>query len=225
MKLLEIFNTRELATIVWVIILFVYLIRKPEIRSSLLRFLKSVFKLWKIVLSMIIYIIFCIFILHKMSFWNMDLLKLTIFWFFGWASVMFINLNDIQKNKSYLKKVLVNILGLTVVISFITNFYTFPFIAELILLPIITILLVFTVMPQIKGNLKVNRLINQVLIVFGLIVLAINIKRVICNFQTFSSMNTLLEFLLPIILSLMFLPYLYLLFLYSECEQKKIKGK
>lgn len=225
MNILNVFNTRELATIVWAVIFFIWLLRTPAFFRSLLNFLKTLPRLWKILTSMITYIGLSIFVLYTLSLWNIGLLKITIFWFFGWAFFMLVHISKIESEKSYFRKTIVEIIGLTVVVSFIENFYTFSLFVELLLVPFVVLLVGVATVSEIKKEHLVNRIMNRILILVGLVVMVISIGEIAANFQKFITYATLQEFLLPILLSLMYLPYLYLLSRYIRYERDNVLSK
>lgn len=223
--ILDIFNTRELAIIAWAIVFFAWLLRKPDVLKSFLSSLKTLPRLWKIFASMIAYIGLSIFALKTLSLWNIGLLKVTIFWFFGWAFFMLINISRIKSERHYFKKTISEIIGLTVIVSFVENFYTFPLIVELFLVPFIVLIVTLAAYSKIKNEYLIGRVMNQTLVLVGFIVLVMSIGEIIVNFPKFVAYATLQEFLLPMLLSLMYLPYLYLLSWYMQYEQKKILDK
>jgi hypothetical protein len=158
--------------------------------------------------------------------WNIGLLKITIFWFFGWAIVMLMNSNKAGVEKKYLKNTLKGIVGLTVLISFIADFYTFPFFVEIFLVPFavfMTVLVSYSGMKDVYH--PIHTFLNWTMIIFGILILGINLYRAISNFRNFATFGTLQEFLLPILLSIMLLPFIYLLAVYMRYQSKKVMDR
>lgn len=175
---------------------------------------------------MLAYVILSVFVLHELSLWNTSLLKITIFWFFGWAIVVLMNSNKAGVEKHYLKNTLAGIMGLTVLVSFITDFYTFPFFVEIFLVPFAVFITVLATYSGMKNIYRpVHIFLNWIMIAFGILILGINLYRAISNFKDFATIGTLQELLLPILLSTMFLPFIYLLVVYMKYQSKKVMDK
>lgn len=223
-QILQIFNTRELAIIIWTIFFIVFVSFKSKgIYRDFYNILKNAGALWKMFGSMLLYVSLCIFILYKFSWWNLDLLKITIFWFFGWALVVLFKVNKINTDKNFLKKTIFELAGFTAFISFVTNFYTFHLLLELILVPFLVLVGGVLALAQTKGISKITTLCNGILAILGLTFLVINGIKAVANFREFASITTLQEFTIPIILSIIFLPYLYFLAVYMKYEQEKAR--
>lgn len=221
-----IFNTREVSIIFWITGLSIWLLTKSEVRQSLLGLVGSIFVMRKFFLFHFIYIGLSILFLFYMGFWNDDLLKITIYWIIGSSIVSFVNSPRIHRDKNYLKKTLKEMAGLAVAITFIVNLYPFPLPVELLLVPFAFTIIGMTVVAEMKEELKqVHKFLSFIQIILGLVILLFSLYQALANFKTFSSYTTLQEFFLPIILSIMLLPFLYGMSLYGEYEQKKIREK
>lgn len=221
-----IFTTRELATFFWVAIFLLWVLTKKEVRGSIWVFLKSVARLWKFFFLHFLYISLIFVILYETITWNTHLTKITIYWIFGWSLISFANSAMIHRKKGYLVKIFREILNVTVLITFIVNFYTFPILVELFLVPFVFLVITLTAVAEMKDEHKeASVFLNYTQIIFGFGILSFSLYQVLVNIQTFASYTTLLEFLLPIILSLMLLPFLYGMSLYGEFEQKRVRKK
>lgn len=226
MRLLEVFNNRELATILWAIVFLIWAVTKPNILHSIGNLFNAVMRMWIIFLSMVAYVVLSVFVLHELSLWNMSLLKITIFWFFGWAIIVLMNSNKAGVEKNYLKNTLAGIVGLTVLVSFIADFYTFPFFVEVFLVPFAVFITVLATFSGMKDTYRpVHIFLSWIMITFGILIIGINLYRAISNFRDFATIGTLQEFLLPILLSMMFLPFVYLLVVYMKYQSKKVMDK
>jgi len=224
LDIFDIFNNRELAVVIWTVIFFVWILfAVPNLHKSLWGILRSAFCLWKYFLLMFLYITGCVFFLYQIDIWNTDYLKVTLFWFFGWTIVMFMNALKIGKEEGYLKKVILELLGFTAVISFISNFYSFHLVIELfIVFSVVTLAAMSAYAPYRPEYKSVGRFSNAVLAILGLVVLVFSLYKIITSFNTFATSTTLQEFAIPILLSLMFLPFAYGLSMYSILEQKRL---
>lgn len=81
-NLSNIFSTREIAIFIWFLILLIFAIRTKEVRNSIVRVIKAFFnrKLFLAFCTLLIYILLVVFILSVIGFWDISLLKDTVFW-------------------------------------------------------------------------------------------------------------------------------------------------
>lgn len=69
--------------------------------------------------------------------------------------------------------------------------------------------------PQDK---QVKRIVDTVLGIIGLILLSFTIREIVVDFNNFVSLKNLRDFLLPPVLSIMLIPYLYFTALFMQYE-------
>lgn len=105
-NLSNIFSTREIAIFIWFLILLIFAIRTKEVRNSIVRVIKAFFnrKLFLAFCTLLIYILLVVFILSVIGFWDISLLKDTVFWTLFSGIVL--------KPKSFLLPILLAILTL-----------------------------------------------------------------------------------------------------------------
>lgn len=217
----DIFSNREIAILIWGIPTLVLLLFNKGIRSSILNLLKTLFCI-KILVPIILaglYTWLIVYFLDELSFWNFSFFKDTLFWFFGVAFIMLMSSNDARTDEDYFKKAIKENLKLILVLEFILNFYVFSLITEIIFLPIIVFISVMSAFASTKSEYKiVEKIMENILVVLGIIFFIISIYKAISDFYLFASLDTLKSFLLPIFLTVSFLPCVYLLALYSGYE-------
>lgn len=223
-----IFNNREIASGIWLIIIFIFMIRKKDIRYSLKRLLKTFFNK-KILVSFIFMFIstsIIVLFLYYINFWDISLLKDTIIWFLFSGIVTCVNAITSRSDKNQLKKIIYENLKVLILIEFIINYYTFPLIIELIVMPIITLIFLLDVFTNNKEKYSsVKKLMKTLQTVIGFFLIYYFISNLVSSYQGFVSYNTLKSFLLPIILSLFFLPFIYLFLLYAKYDMIFIRLK
>ncbi|MDD3940739.1 MAG: hypothetical protein PHQ01_04180 [Candidatus Pacebacteria bacterium] len=150
--------------------------------------------------------------------WDSNFIKISVFWFFTWALVVFINLNDFKDVKHF-KNTIFKILGFGAIIAFVTNLYIFPLWTEMLMIPFVSLLILLKAVSETKKEWKIiHDFLNYLIAIVGIVILIINLYMIIVNFNDFANIYTLQKFLLPILLSLAFLPFLYVLSKYSKWE-------
>src|SRR6266536_6295875 len=120
MSFVDIFNNREKALIVWILIVLVCIVVSKNFRPPFLSVLKALFsrKIVTPLFVMLVYISLVVFIAYTVRFWDISLLKDTIIWGLGTACIMFFNYDKVNTESKYFKKVLLDSVKLVVVHEF-----------------------------------------------------------------------------------------------------------
>lgn len=226
-EILDSISNRELAISIWIVFAVVACLFSKKIRQSFSRVLKSLFA-WKIsasLFALFLHTAFYIIILYKLGFWNLSLLKDAIVWYLSFGFVSLMNINKINDAK-YFKNVLLDAIKWTIVIEFIINFFAFSLIKEIILVPIILLSAVLqTVASFDQEHKQVENLFRNILICFSIFVFIFSLYKTIEEYNMFFTIDNLKSFLLPIILSISFLPFMYFYNLFVKYEQLWIRLK
>ena len=227
-SLTTILTTREQAILILIVIFISWSLSQKNIRKSVISVLKTFFQ-WKILLitlGMATYVILIILLLFQLKLWNINLLKNTIFWFAGTALILLVNTNNAIQDKKYFRKIMIKSLKFTLLLTFLINFYTFPLIIELILLPTITTLLVISVYTNAKQEyLPVKKVVDTLLSVWGVFIIIYVLINALTDSGNLLTINNLLELLLPILLNLLLLPFLYCLTIFMAYENSLIRAE
>lgn len=226
-SLMSIFSNRELALLIWGVTILTALLFVKSIRKSSKQLLKALFvkQIITVLILLIMFIALIILFFYKINLWDKSLLKDTIFWFLGVALVLSYKANN-AKDFAFFKEIIKDTIKWTIVLEFLINFYTFGLLTELILLPIMVIIgLLQTVYELDKKNEQVTKLLKNVTALFGLIVLTYVSYKTFTDYKMLFDANNLFSFLLPIILTVVVLPFIYILALYINYETLFVRIK
>lgn len=219
--MIEIFSTRELSLLIWLAVLIIALTFGKESKKSMLGFISAFFAT-KIVLVFglfIIYVGLIVFLLKSFSFWDVTLLKDTIFWFFSFAIVTFFSINN-AKDIGFFKSILLESFKWTIFIEFLVTFYTFSLTTELILFPIIIILAMTQAFSQTnKMNEQVTKLITNILNIIGKTYFLYALYKTLLDYKNIFTLHNLNSLVLPIFLTALILPFYYLLAVIMQYEE------
>ncbi|MFK5959702.1 MAG: hypothetical protein QM495_12645 [Lutibacter sp.] len=220
----EIFNNRELAIIFWIGILLIYVFRKKRNALNFGKVLEAFFidKILTIILLSVIYIESLILVLSLIEYWDFTFIKDSIIWYFGVAFITILNLYKQPDSRKFFKKTIIDNFKFIVIFEFLSNFFTFNLITELIIIPIISFIVILDTYLSINNEIKSEKLLkkitNGILSFFGLIMIFYTLYRFKNDYSSIMSFGSLKFFLFPIILTLLFIPFLYFLALYSEYD-------
>ncbi|ADL68456.1 hypothetical protein Tthe_0920 [Thermoanaerobacterium thermosaccharolyticum DSM 571] len=227
LALKNIFSNRELAVGFWLFVLLLYALSKKDVRKSLLDVIRIFFSKkfigWHI--SMLLYVSSIIFILFKIGFWEFRLLKDTIIWYISVAIVNSIKSIGEAKDMKYFENIIKDNVKIVIILEFIINLYNFSLICEIILIPVISFLYLFKMSFELKTKYQnenyksIIKLLNIITAVIGIYILFYSTIKFLSDIKNIVFLDLFKDLILPSILSIMFVPYVYLFVLYSTYEK------
>ena len=168
---------------------------------------------------MTIYIIIVIDSLSRLELWFPEQIKNTIFWYLSVGSFSLFKLERIKKDPKFLKSWLLNNFALATILEFIVGIHIFNFWLEILLVPFLIIISVFVAVSQTDPTLKLSeKFFNALLMIFGMLLMIYSAYKIISDFSAFVNLNTLFDFFLPIILSILIIPFILLMILFTSYE-------
>lgn len=214
MQMFSSLDNREIASIILIAAGLIWGISYKTIRLSIWQVLKSFFqwKIIRIVLAMLLYSFAMVFVFYKAGLWDFSLTKDTIFWL-GAALVMLVNFEKIGSNP---KKEIIRRVKLIVVLEFIVGLYTFSVWGELVIIPIILLLTVFSIIAGMKKETAILKKIADFLLAcLGIYFLIFAVSHILRDPSSFWTIYNLKTFLLPIVFTACYLPFIYLIAVYG----------
>ncbi|MGJ1408369.1 hypothetical protein ACR78Z_01740 [Sphingobacterium thalpophilum] len=220
-NLISIFSTRELAYLSWLAIIICLIISSAKLRKSVWNVLRLLFN-WKfniIYLLTLGHFYGLIYVLSIFGFWDKSLLKDTIYWVLLSASMLMYRIATNKAPLNFLKNAIKDNVKLSVFLSFVMNLATFNFWIEFIAIPILVLLVGMHTVAQYKKEYapvrKILGILGQIASVLLLIYL---VYFAIGHYSEYLNIQKLKEFTLPIILTILFIPFLAALNLYVQYE-------
>lgn len=217
----DIFNNRELAVAVWSSLLFAWAFTKLDVIKAFGSVLSSFFQ-FSIISSFIVaalYTLGAVMLLNEINLWNTGQLKNTIMWFIFIASVEIFKSNKFFEKKHYFRNLIKSHFTLLAIFEFIVAFHSFSFGLELIIVPASALLSMTLVVAETKVEHKrVHTIISWLLSILGIFMLIYGVYYILDNFSDFAKIQTLMNFLTPILLSLFFIPFIVVFSIYILYE-------
>lgn len=219
------FNSRELALLTWIAIGVAAILLSEKIRPSALAVLRALFqhKIVAVLGSAAIYTGLCVWLLAEIGAWNWANLKTTIFWYVGTAFAAMADVRKLEQGPVTLFAIAKDTFAMSAAILFLATMETLPFWAEFVMLPVLTVLGAMVVMAERDPEHHIIIApINTLLTLAGLYVLGYSLYQVILGWQGIDTAFQVREFAVPILLTLMFLPFLYGLMIYMGVENASV---
>lgn len=218
---LSVLDNREQAILVWATLGLTLAMFNQSIRGSIVLLVRTFFSkpLLIVLILMVGYVVMIVFASRYLGLWNVSMTKDTVKWFFGQAFVMWVSSDQANKDDDYFKtKFLMNV-RFVILLEFLVNFYVFNIFVELVLVPFITFIAIMLAFSETKREYRsVKQLMQFVMTTFGLALLFYISAMLITNLSSFVTLDNLRLLILPIALTVLFLPFIYALAVYSGYE-------
>lgn len=223
-----IFNNREIAIGLWVIVAVILLLFTKAARQ----FLKTVLPILFCKKFVVFYIVFLsylavvLYVLNWAEWWDFELLKDTIFWVLFVELPLFTKAIEKADGTHFFRKLLKDNVAISVIIEFFVGFWTFSLTVELIIVPAtVLISALYAIASMDKKHLSAKRFFEVLFAVWGVVIFINAISCLFISPGEFFSLDTLKSLLLPLVLLIFNLPVIYGLALYNMYEQVFIRVK
>lgn len=215
------FNSREIATGIWLGIVALWGLSNPGIRSSVWRVVVSSTqpKILLTIVLMVAYTSIVVAILASVGMWHTGLLKDTIYWFCFSATALAMDYVTSKDNESVFRKIFFDNVKAILLVEFLVNFYTFPLAVELLLLPFMVIIVAVDTISRIdKKFAQVVPVTTTILGIVGLVVFGYSLYCAAYDAETLRSEETFRSLALTPLLSISFAPCIYGLLVWATYE-------
>jgi len=215
------FDSSELASIVWVVIILTVMVIYKPFRISFWSLIKIIFKknMLMVLASIMLYTFFSVILLYKLDLWDFTLIKEVLLWFVFSATMMVYKLANNNKAKIYFVNYLNENFTYTLAVEFIIGLYTFSVLIEFLIVPIIFFIGILIAYSNKGGNEKINRFLKGIIMIIVLTIIGSKILHLTLHYGDYLKTELIKQFLIAPLLSLLFIPFLFLLHLYINYER------
>lgn len=205
--ILNIFNPRECALLTLGIAGLVAVLFVKDMRRSMWKIVVIFFsqKYFRIYAMLILYVAGLVYGLFLLGLWDVSLLKDTVKWFLFAATVTFTKIRKFQEGNDAYRKTFRDIFTGSTLLEFFTDKFSFGYVAELVLIPLATILAV------VKDK---SIMLRRCLMLLGFCFLAHLVYSAVTHPAEWFNLQGLKEFALAPALSVLLLPFIFSLALY-----------
>jgi hypothetical protein len=214
-------SNREIALLLWLAIAVTGIFIYQPTRQLLRPLLRTLFlsKVSLISLIMLAYETVIVLIFDEARLCHLWMLKDGIAWLFGTATILLFSSAKAGDEKHYIRKIVLDNFKFTVLLTFVVNLYVFSLVVELFLAPALAMVVILSVIAATKPQYKVaGKLINVLSSGASVGLLVYASIHVLTGFRDFATAKNLEDFLIPSVLTLTCLPFIYLTALYGAYE-------
>jgi hypothetical protein len=220
------FTAREIASIVWIIIVFFATLFNKELRKSYWDIQKTLFSKPLVIIgcSFFVYTFLEAYFLQKVGFWFNGSKKDFLFWVLLSALPSIALFSKVDDNR-FLGTYLRSLFGFIILVEFVNSSYTYNFWIEFFLvLPILSFLTLLIVSNENASksdwaSASMQKVLTWIFAIVGFIVAFNSFKLFFEDLENLSVRGVLIELFMPIILSIGFLPFIYFFSLYIKLER------
>lgn len=205
-------SNREIASAIWLVVFVAYVLINRSTRDSLGAVIKALLQPALITPLGIaaLYATGEIFLLSYIGWWSVANLKTTILWIMTFAFVTMFEVATAKNRKAGLGKITAEILTVAMLVTFIAELYSFPLIVELVALPFVTIVVLMAQMAKNNPeHAPVAKLMGCLSVLIGFSYIGFSLSKSVELWRDTFTWANWLELVIPIILSVAFLPFLY----------------
>lgn len=216
-------TTREAALLIWLGVALAYVLYAKTFRDVLFGFAKHLAKaraLHRFFSVLFLYMASAIALLAVAGLWTPAQIKSTLLWLALAAPAAVFPIVQLSETPRLWKQWISDNLKILVVVEFVAGTYTLPLLAELVLIPVATLLTLLIAVGERNVKLKVAvDFLNVVMMLLGGAILAYVGFRLAADWRAVVNVASLREFAVAPLLSLCLLPFLYGTYLYSAYER------
>ena len=164
--------------------------------------------------------------LCEIGLWKSHQLKNTIIWTASVGALSLFQLEKMKKDSQSFKKLVFDDLKLAALIQFIVGVYTFNIVAELIMVPALVVLGgTLAVVQSDKKFTGLEKPISNTMSAFGLFLILFTVYMLLTNLAEFANEKTIYDFATPPLLTLLYLPFIFLMMVFTTYESVFIRFK
>lgn len=202
---------RDIAILFWLGTILAYSMRKGDAGKALIDLIRAFFapKLISPFALMLAYTAVCVWLLSLVDLWRADNTRTTLIWVGAFA---FVTMMKAPKAKDCVLSpglILKDAVTVTAMAIFLSDTFNFPLLVEFVLVPVVMLVACIQVLVDKDPEHEILRKPLAVTMgMFNVLIVGNGVWGAVTDYQAFASLNTAREFLVPVALSIMFLPFL-----------------
>lgn len=217
----ELLSTREMALGIYFILIIVWVLSNGKTRKSAGQLVRVACtrKLVIPFLGMITYAGVWVYVFSLIPVWKWEYLKDVVTWMLFAGIPVCFNAVSQKDEKHYFRNIVTNNFKYTTLSEFFLGIFTFSFFVELILQPILFFLFAMQAfLESDEKNRKTKSMIDKAIVIAGILILFFSIRKAVDTYRQLGAIDILFSFLIPIVLSIVYVPVAYSFAVYAKYE-------
>ncbi|WP_259780602.1 hypothetical protein [Aestuariispira ectoiniformans] len=157
--------------------------------------------------------------MSDLNLWSEKDLKETFVWIFTFALVTLFNVNKSKNEHDFLVSSIKGTIGASVFVIYVAELYAFPLLVEIFIYPVLVFFVIAKEFSK-RDDCKILEYTSEFIIISFLVSAIVNsVTHVLENYENIDGFYILKDFCLPIILSILYLPFVYLFSVFLTYER------
>ena len=211
-------NNREIAALIWIGVAVLWAFSKPSARASFVGAIRTILKPQILIpiAAMLAWVGLELSVGVRFALWNPALAKGTILWTLGSAGVLLFNCTQINSDDPhFFRRTILATVGVAAFVEFFVNLYVMSLLVELVFqIVVVALTLMVAVADQKPEHKPVKILCEWILALIGLALLVFTARQIHLHWQELNVTDVLLNFALPVWLTIGLVPFLFLFSIY-----------
>ncbi|WP_417732878.1 hypothetical protein [Rosistilla oblonga] len=206
------FSNREIASVIWLLVFMCWLLTRPNIRKSIGHLFRafSESKFVACVFAMIVYVASVTYAFWLIGLWEPLMTKDTVLWFVLTGFVLLMQFMSSQDSNNVFRLVLRDSVRLVIFFEFLIGAYAFPLWAEMLFVPVVTILIVLdTFAGTAEKSTDFKKMTGLLIAVIGFGILLFAINRALDDWRSLGTVGTFRSIAFAPLMSIAFIPFIY----------------
>jgi len=219
--MLDIFSTREIATGTWLIIFVFFVFVYPKTRKPAIQFARIACskQLLFPFIVMLVYALILVRLFTLLPIWKTIYMKDIIIWVLFIGVPLCFQAVSEDADSTYFKNMLLSNLKLAILVEYLISSFTFSLIAELILLPVLSLLFMLDAVASTDDKyMPTKKVLSSLLGIIGLVILVCTLKNAIDAYADLGIADLLISFFIPIVFSVLYIPIAYSFAIYAKYQ-------
>lgn len=218
-------SNRDIASLVWLAVLAVVVLSRPGGRGGIASILRALWgKLFALVLVYSAFLALVVVVAWNLGFWSPDFTKDTVLWALVPGLVLIFSFVRAGEERGFYVRTLLRVIGLTAIVEFYVNLGAFPLLIELVLVPVAIFLGVMSAFAGLSAeHAIVKRWADRLLGVIGLALLVGTAGYLASAWDSLDKTKLVLQFMVPVWLTAVSLPFLFVFSLYANYESHFVR--
>lgn len=215
-------DNREIALLAWFSLVAGAILWKSRRSDALRNLLQLLIKppILNLLGAVVCYVAACVWLLSIPGWWQWSNLKTLLLWTASFALIAVFSYEKAGSGKAYLRATLLEAAGISALLSFISSSHTFGLLTELVIAFFLIVLAAIVAVSERDAKLRsLHSLAMALLILLSLLMLGNSLYHIVTGFGDFATSHTAREFALPMLLTAMYLPFLYGLYVYATYDR------
>lgn len=214
-------NNREWAMLSWLAVVFILVMSISRVRSEIPTIARQAAhpKILVPFTVMTVYVAALVLVGWLAAVWNPLMLKGTVVWFVGSGLALFVNLEKVWSEPGFFRRKALSLLAPTVFVEYFINLFVFSLLVELILQPFLAMLVALQlVVDKNPRQLRLRKFFKFLLGLATAVLFLLAAVKFIRLWDQHDVGTLVLDFALPVVLTVVTLPFIYAMAVYSRYE-------